>query len=70
MIRNYVPFVRIQNPSDKRRGPHRKEPAPVARKPNLKVPQPEPKDYMEKKEGEAERMEEQPVESEYTRARK
>jgi hypothetical protein len=49
MIRNYVAFVRIENPSDKRRGPHRKEPVVAARKPNLKVPQPEPKDYLEKK---------------------
>lgn len=46
MIRNYVPFVRIENPSDKRRGPHRKDPAAPVRKPNLKVPQPEPKDYL------------------------
>ena len=40
MIRNYVPFVRIENPADKRRGPHKKEPVATARKPNLKVPQP------------------------------
>lgn len=46
MIRNYVPFVRMENPSDKRRGPHRKEPVPAVRKPTLKVPQPEPKDYL------------------------
>lgn len=46
MIRNYVPFVKIENPADKRRGPHRKEIVPVGRKATLKVPQPEPKDYL------------------------
>jgi hypothetical protein len=40
MIRNYVPFVRIENPADKRRGPHKKEPVATTRKSNLKVPQP------------------------------
>lgn len=29
MIRNYVPFVKIENPSDKRRGPHKKDPVAV-----------------------------------------
>lgn len=47
MVRNYVPFVKMENPTDKRRGPHKKEAAnPPARKTNLKVPQPEPKDYL------------------------
>jgi hypothetical protein len=47
MIRNYVPFVRMENPTDKRRGPHRKEISiPTGKKPNIKVPQPEPKDYL------------------------
>ena len=46
MIRNYVPFVKIENPTDKRRGPHRKDPTVLSKKPALKVPQPEPKDYM------------------------
>ena len=64
MVRNYVPFVKMENPADKRRGPHKKEPAlPAARKANLKVPQPEPKDYLEKKEGELDRVEEAPAES-------
>lgn len=51
MVRNYVPFVKMENPADKRRGPHKKEQALVGvpgRKPALKVPQPEPKDYLEK----------------------
>ncbi len=39
MIRNYVPFVKIENPSDKRRGPHKKDPVAV-RKTAIKVPQP------------------------------
>lgn len=46
MIRNYVPFVRMENMNDKRRGPHKKEvAAPIGKKSNLKVPQPEQKDY-------------------------
>ena len=49
MIRNYVPFVKIENPTDKRRGPHKKDVA-NARKTAIKVPQPEPKDYLEKME--------------------
>lgn len=40
MIRNYVPFVKMENINDKRRGPPKKDPnAAVAKKPN-KVPQP------------------------------
>lgn len=59
MIRNYVPFVKIENPTDKRRGPHKKEVA-TQRKTAIKVPQPEPKDYLEKME-EVEKPEEVPV---------
>ena len=45
MIRNYVPFVKLENPSDKRRGP-KKDPQVVPKKSAIKVPQPEPKDYL------------------------
>ena len=49
MIRNYVPFVKIENPNDRRRGP-KKEPSAVAAKKLALKPQNEPKDYLEKKE--------------------
>jgi len=39
MIRNYVPFVKMENPADKRRGPHKKDQPPPGRKPAIKVPQ-------------------------------
>ncbi len=46
MVRNYVPFVRMENINDKRRGPHKKDMGPpVGKKGSFKVPQPEPKDY-------------------------
>jgi hypothetical protein len=37
MIRNYVPFVKMENPSDKRRGPRKDV---VIKKVAMKVPQP------------------------------
>jgi hypothetical protein len=40
MIRNYVPFVKMENPTDKRRGPHKKDQVVPGRKPAIKVPQP------------------------------
>lgn len=67
MIRNYVPFVKIENPTDKRRGPHKKD--AVIMKTKIKVPQPEPKDYLEKKE-EEEKPEEVPEETEFSKQRK
>ena len=69
MIRNYVPFVKIENPNDRRRGP-KKETTVVAvpKKNTIKVPQPEPKDYLEKKE--EEKPEEEVIETEFSKQRK